>query len=198
MCQHKIRLEEGKKLVIDAQCRLNPAMKKVVKKELLKCLDAGIVYAISNSEWVNPTQCVPKERGLTVVENDKNELIPWLESLYRGKIIIVSLTDTRDIIKSQYIRMTRKKPSSHVLFVPMLSNECRLDLVMPPTTFLRCMTAIFSYMLEKGLDVLMDDFSVYEDSFQECLDNLEQALPRCKETNLMLDWKNVILWSKKD
>ncbi|KAA3469735.1 Retrovirus-related Pol polyprotein from transposon 17.6 [Gossypium australe] len=53
------------------------------------------------------------------------------------------------------------------------------------------MTAIFVDMLEDGLDVFMDDFSVYEDSFQECLGNLEKFLKRCKETNLVLNWKKM-------
>ncbi|KAA3480224.1 RNA-directed DNA polymerase-like protein [Gossypium australe] len=51
-------------------------MKEVVKKELLKWLDVGIVYVISDSEKVSPTQCVPKKSSLNVVENDNNELIP--------------------------------------------------------------------------------------------------------------------------
>ncbi|MBA0867035.1 hypothetical protein Goshw_026655 [Gossypium schwendimanii] len=68
-----MNIKEGK----EQECnRLNPAMREVVNKELLKWLDAGIVYAISNTEWVSPTQCVPKKAGLTLVENDKNELIP--------------------------------------------------------------------------------------------------------------------------
>jgi hypothetical protein len=51
-------------------------MKEVVKKEIIKWLDADIIYAISDSAWVSPVQCVPKKGGMTVVENDKNELIP--------------------------------------------------------------------------------------------------------------------------
>ena len=52
-------------------------MREVVKKEvLLKLLDAGIIYPVPHSEWVSPVQVVPKKRGMTVVENSKNELIP--------------------------------------------------------------------------------------------------------------------------
>ena len=51
-------------------------MKEVVKKEILKCLDAGIIYSISDSSQVSPVQCVPKKGGMTVVTNEKNELIP--------------------------------------------------------------------------------------------------------------------------
>lgn len=51
-------------------------MKEVVKAEIIKLLKAGIIYAISDSPWVSPVQVVPKKGGMTVVKNDKNELIP--------------------------------------------------------------------------------------------------------------------------
>ncbi|KAI3828508.1 hypothetical protein L1987_02609 [Smallanthus sonchifolius] len=57
----------------DAQRRLNPNMREVVKKEVLKWLDAGIVYPISDSTWVCPTQTVPKKAGIQVVKNDSGE-----------------------------------------------------------------------------------------------------------------------------
>ena len=55
---------------------MNPIMKEVVKKEIIKWLDAGIIYPISDSSWVSPVQCVPKNGGITVVANENNELIP--------------------------------------------------------------------------------------------------------------------------
>jgi hypothetical protein len=58
------------------QQRLNPNMKEVVKIEVIKLLDNGIIYPISNSKWVSPTQVVPKKSGVTVITNEKNELIP--------------------------------------------------------------------------------------------------------------------------
>ncbi|KAL4291396.1 hypothetical protein GQ457_14G014230 [Hibiscus cannabinus] len=76
ICMHKILLEDNHKPTVDAQRRLNQAMKDVVRKEILKWLDAGIIYLISDSEWVSPVQCVPKKGGITVISNEKNELIP--------------------------------------------------------------------------------------------------------------------------
>ena len=58
-----------------------------------------------------------------------------------------------------------------------------------PSTFQRCMTAIFSDMLEEGIEVFMDDFSVCGSSFDICLANLELVLKRCQETNLVLNWE---------
>jgi len=51
-------------------------MREVVKKEVLKLLHAGIIYPVTNSEWVSPVQVVPKKGGMSVVKNEKNELIP--------------------------------------------------------------------------------------------------------------------------
>ncbi|KAL4376234.1 hypothetical protein GQ457_02G040140 [Hibiscus cannabinus] len=76
ICMHKILLDDNHKPTVDAHRRLNQAMKDVVRKEILKWLDAGIIYPISDSEWVSPVQCVPKKGGITVISNEKNELIP--------------------------------------------------------------------------------------------------------------------------
>ena len=51
-------------------------MKEVVKKEVLKLLDVGVIYPITDSKWVSPTQVVPKKSGVIVVANEHNELIP--------------------------------------------------------------------------------------------------------------------------
>ena len=51
-------------------------MKEVVSKEILKLLEASIIYPVADSRWVTPVYCVPKKGGIAVVPNDKNELIP--------------------------------------------------------------------------------------------------------------------------
>nr|XP_011463572.1 PREDICTED: LOW QUALITY PROTEIN: uncharacterized protein LOC101311565 [Fragaria vesca subsp. vesca] len=73
---HKIHLEDNAKTSREAQRRLNPAMKEVVRAEVLKLLDVGVIYPISDSQWVSPVQVVPKKSGITVVKNDDNELVP--------------------------------------------------------------------------------------------------------------------------
>ena len=59
-------MEEGHKPITERQRRLNLNIKEVIKKEIVKLLDAGIIYPISDSEWVSPVQCVPKKSGMTV------------------------------------------------------------------------------------------------------------------------------------
>ncbi|GJY41480.1 hypothetical protein Tco_0428750 [Tanacetum coccineum] len=75
-CKHKINFEDDAKPVIQRQRRLNPNMKEAIKKEIIKLLDAGIIYPIVDSPWVSPIHCVPKKGGMTVVTNEENELVP--------------------------------------------------------------------------------------------------------------------------
>jgi hypothetical protein len=69
-------MDQDKKPVREHQRRLNNMMREVVKKEVLKLLKAGVIYPVSDSEWVNPVQVVLKKGGMTVIHNEKNELIP--------------------------------------------------------------------------------------------------------------------------
>ncbi|GJT65627.1 reverse transcriptase domain-containing protein [Tanacetum coccineum] len=75
-CTHKILMEDDFKLAVQHQRRVNPKIHKVIKKEVIKLLDAGLSYPISDSPWVSPVHCVPKKACMTVVENKDNELIP--------------------------------------------------------------------------------------------------------------------------
>ncbi|XP_023750532.1 uncharacterized protein LOC111898875 [Lactuca sativa] len=74
-CSHKINPEEEARPVVQHQRRLNPNMHEVVKKVVVKLLDVGIIYSISDSPWVSPVQVVPKKGGMTVIKNEKNEII---------------------------------------------------------------------------------------------------------------------------
>ncbi|GJQ90885.1 reverse transcriptase domain-containing protein [Tanacetum coccineum] len=75
-CTHEILMEDDFKPVVQHQRRVNPKIHEVVKKEVIKLLDAGLIYPIFDSPWVIPVHCVPKKGGMTVVENEDNELIP--------------------------------------------------------------------------------------------------------------------------
>jgi hypothetical protein len=69
-------MEPDAKPVVEHQRRLISKMKEVVRNEVFKLLDAGIIYPITDSRWVSPVHCVPKKGGITVVTNENNELIP--------------------------------------------------------------------------------------------------------------------------
>ncbi|XP_070039345.1 uncharacterized protein [Nicotiana tomentosiformis] len=123
---HKIKLEEGAKPSIEHQRRLNEAIQEVVKKEIIKWLDAGVVYPISDSLWTSPVQCVPKKRGMTIRGllqfNDKNELIPTRKI---GRMLFIAfLMGIRATTKSLLLRRIKRKQPLHV---PMVVNPlCKL------------------------------------------------------------------------
>ena len=73
VCTHHIYLDEEAKPVRQPQRRLSPHMQEVVHAEVLKFLQAGIIYPISYNTWVSPTQFVPKKSGVTTVCNEKGE-----------------------------------------------------------------------------------------------------------------------------
>ncbi|GJR17772.1 reverse transcriptase domain-containing protein [Tanacetum coccineum] len=75
-CTHKILMEEDYAPAVQHQRRVNPKIHDVIKKEVEKLLESGLIYPISDSPWVSPVHCVPKKGGITVVMNEENELIP--------------------------------------------------------------------------------------------------------------------------
>ena len=105
LCQHKINMEPDAKPVVDHQRWLNPKMKEVVRTEILKLLEAGIIYPIVDSRWVSPIHCVPTKGGIPVVPNDKNELIPQR-----------NVTGYRMVIDFRKLNKATRKRSLHSAF----------------------------------------------------------------------------------
>nr|GFA23594.1 reverse transcriptase domain-containing protein [Tanacetum cinerariifolium] len=71
-CTYKILMEDDYKPAVQSQRRVNPKIHDVIKKEVIKLLDARMIYPISDSPWVSPIHCVPKKGGITVVANENN------------------------------------------------------------------------------------------------------------------------------
>ena len=219
-CMHKIKMEEEYKPVVQPQRRLNPTMSEVVKKELQKLLAAGMIYPISDSPWVSPVHMVPKKGGITVMKNEKNELIPtrnvtgWRMCIDYRRLNQATRKDHFPLPFMDQM-LERLAGQAYYCFLDGYSgyNQIAVDpadqektaftcpygvyayrrmpfgLCNAPATFQRCMFAIFSDMIEKSMEVFMDDFSVFGKSFDDCLNNLDAALKRCVETNLVLNWE---------
>ncbi|CAM8948296.1 unnamed protein product [Rhodiola kirilowii] len=175
LCMHRINLEDDARPSRDALRRLNPKLNDVVKKKILKLLDAGIIYSVANSKWVSPVHVVPKKGGLTVVQNEQNELIPT-RTVTGWRISPIHPED-------------QEKTTFTCLFGTFAYRRMPFGLCNAPATFQRCMKAIFFDFLEHTMEVFMDDFSVYGSSFDSCLFNLTDVLSRCVETNLVLYWE---------
>ena len=130
--QHKINMEPDAKPVVDHQRQLNPKMKELVRTEILKLLEACIIYPIADSRWVSPVHCVPNKGGITVVPNDKNELIPQrIVTGYRMVIDFKLNKDTRkDHCPLPFIDQMLERLSEHTHFFLSrwlfwsLSNTC--------------------------------------------------------------------------
>ncbi|GKF01441.1 hypothetical protein Tco_0028364, partial [Tanacetum coccineum] len=75
-CTHEILMENDFKPAVQHQRRVNLKIHEVIKKEVIKLLDAGLIYPIFDSPWVSPVHCVPKKGGMTKIESEENELIP--------------------------------------------------------------------------------------------------------------------------
>ncbi|GJT57061.1 reverse transcriptase domain-containing protein [Tanacetum coccineum] len=173
-CTHKILIEDDSKPAIQHQRRVNPKYHEVIKKEVIKLLDIGLIYPISDSPWVSSVYYVPKKGGITVIENDNNELIPT--RLVTGWCIPI---DPKDQEKTTFTC-----PYGTFAYRCMPFGLCNA-----PGTFQRCMMAIFHDMIEETIEVFMDDFSVFEDSFSLCHSYLDKMLKRCEDTNLVLNWE---------
>nr|GEV93886.1 reverse transcriptase domain-containing protein [Tanacetum cinerariifolium] len=133
-CTHKILMEDDYKPAVQNQRRVNPKIHDVIKKEVIKLLDAGYFQ------------------------------------------ISIDLQDQEKI--------TFTCPYGTFAYRRMPFGLCNA-----PGTFQRCMMSIFHDMIEKTMEVFMDDFSVFWDTFSSCLTNLDKMLNRCEETNLVLNWE---------
>ncbi|GJY83962.1 reverse transcriptase domain-containing protein [Tanacetum coccineum] len=217
---HKILMEDDYIPTVQSQRRVNQKNHEVIKKEVLKLLDAGMIYPISDSPWVSLVHCVPKKGGITVVANEENELIPT--RLVTGWRVCIDYRKLNEATRKDHFPL----PFMDQMLERLAGNEfyCFLDgfsgyfqipidpqdqekttftcpygtfayrrmpfsLCNAPGTFHRCMMAIFHDMIEKTMEVFMDDFSVFGDSFDSCLSNLEKMLKRCEDTNLVLNWE---------
>nr|GEZ53982.1 reverse transcriptase [Tanacetum cinerariifolium] len=213
-------MEEDYKPAVQHQRRVNPKIHDVIKKEVEKLLDTGLIYPIYDSPWVSPVHCVPKKGGFTVVDNKENELIPT--RLVTGWRICIDYRKLNEAIRKDHFPL----PFMDQMLERLARNEfyCFLDgfsvyfqipinprdqekttftypygtfdyrrmpfgLCNAPGTFQRCMLAIFHDMVEKTMEVFMDDFSVFENSFENCLSHLDKMLQICEDINLSLNWE---------
>nr|GEX80764.1 reverse transcriptase domain-containing protein [Tanacetum cinerariifolium] len=221
-CTHKILMEEDYKPAVQHQRRVNPKIYDVIKKEVEKLLDVGLIYPISDSPWVSPVHCVPKKGGFTVVENKENELIQT--RLVTGWRVCIDYRKLNEATRNDHFPLSFMDQ----MLERLAGNEyyCFLDgffgyfqipidprdqekttftcpygtfsyrrmpfgLCNAPSTFQRCILAIFHDMVEKKMEVFMDDFSVFGNSFKNCLSRLDKMLQRCEDTNLSLNWEKI-------
>ncbi|RVW58134.1 Retrovirus-related Pol polyprotein from transposon 297 [Vitis vinifera] len=168
-----------------------------IPRGVLKLLQAGIIYPISDSPWVSPTQVVPKKSGITVVQNEKGEEITTrLTSVLErvsGHPFYCFLDGYSMYFQIEIDVEDQEKTTFTCPFGTYAYRRMPFGLCNAPATFQRCMLSIFSDMVERIMEVFMDDITVYGGTFEECLINLEAVLHRCIEKDLVLNWEKCIL-----
>ncbi|GJY95137.1 reverse transcriptase domain-containing protein [Tanacetum coccineum] len=189
----KILMKDNVKPTVQHQRRVNPKIHEVIKKEVIKLLEAGLIYPISDSPWVSPVHCVPKKGGITVIENDDNELIPTrLITGWRrlaGNEYYCFLDGFSGYFQIPIDLKDQEKTTFTCLDGTFAYRRMPFGLCNVPGTFQRYMMAIFHDMIDETMEVFIDDFSVFGDSFSSCLSYLDKMLKRCEDTNLVLNWE---------
>ncbi|GJU88276.1 reverse transcriptase domain-containing protein [Tanacetum coccineum] len=116
-------MEDDYKPTVQSQRRVNPKIHEVIKKEVLKLLDAGMIYPISDSPCVSPVHCVPNKGGITVVANEENELI--LTRLVTGWRVCIDYRKLNDATRKDHFPL----PFMDQMIERLAGNEfyCFLD-----------------------------------------------------------------------
>ncbi|RDX84032.1 Retrovirus-related Pol polyprotein, partial [Mucuna pruriens] len=159
-----------------------------MKKEVTKLLAAGIIYPISDSNWV-----VPKKFGMIVTKNQHDEMKIEPSNLQRSLPFVIFRSNLGETGREVSLLFPgwifRHKTTFTCPFSTCAYTRISFGLCNAPSTFKRCMLNIFSNLLEECMEVFMDDFTVYADTFEACLDNLSRVLKRCMDTNLVLNYE---------
>ncbi|RDX80305.1 Retrovirus-related Pol polyprotein from transposon 17.6, partial [Mucuna pruriens] len=170
---------------------MNLTILDVVKKEVTKLLAAGIIYPIFDSQWVSPVQVVPKKRLNQATRKDHFPL-PFIDQVLEklaGKSHYCFLDGFSGYMQIHIALEDQHKTTFTCPFGTFAYIHMPFGLCNAPSTFQRCMTSIFSDLLQECMELFMDDFTVYADSFDACLENLSKVLTRCKDTNLVLNFE---------
>nr|GEW72424.1 reverse transcriptase domain-containing protein [Tanacetum cinerariifolium] len=162
-CTHKILMEEDFEPVVQHQRRVNPKIHDVIKNEVLKLLDARLIYPISDSPLVSPVHYVPKKGGFTVVENEENKLIPT--RLVTGWRICIDYHNLNEATRKDHFPL----PFMNQMLMGLAGNW-RKPHSLIHTERLLTTACLLVYAMH-----------------QTCLSHLEKMLKRCDDINLCLN-----------
>ncbi|KAD0228464.1 hypothetical protein E3N88_44576 [Mikania micrantha] len=194
-CTHRILMEDEFMPVVQSQRRLNPNMQEVVKKEVLKLLDA--VVTNEKNELI-PTRTVTgwrvciDYRKLNDATRKDHFPLPFIDHMLErlsGQQFYCFLDGYSGYFQIPISAEDQEKTTFICPYGTFTYRRMPFGLCNAPATFQRCMVAIFHDMIEDSMEVFMDDFSVFGSSFDHWLRNLDRMLARCVETNLMLNWE---------
>ncbi|GJX66004.1 reverse transcriptase domain-containing protein [Tanacetum coccineum] len=188
---HKILMEDNVKPTVQHQRRVNPKIHEVIKKEVIKLLEAGLIYPISDSPWLAPSIVCPIKVLNDATRKDHFSL-PFIDQMLErlaGNEYYCFLDGFSGYFQIPIDQKDQEKTTFTCPYGTFAYRRMPFGLCNAPGTFQRCMMAIFHDMIEETMEVFMDDFSVFRDSFSSCLSHLDKMLKRCEDTNLVLNWE---------
>ncbi|GJT60133.1 reverse transcriptase domain-containing protein [Tanacetum coccineum] len=199
-CKHKIQLLDDKKPVVQKRRRLNLNMQEVVKNEIVKLLDTGIMYPIADSPWVSPIHCVPKKGDITVVTNKNNELVPT--RTVTGWRVCIDYHKLNEAIAKDHFpfpfmdqMLERLTGNKYLCFLNGFSGYFQIPI--DPMDQEKKRSHVPLDMIKESVEVFMDDFFVFGNFFDKCLNNLDKMLRRCKDAHLVLNWEKMSLYGQR-
>nr|GEV96218.1 DNA-directed DNA polymerase [Tanacetum cinerariifolium] len=191
-CTDKILMEEDYNPVMQSQRRVNPKIHEVIKKEVIKLLDA---VENENNKLI-PTQLVIEwrvcidYRKLNDATRKDHFPLPFMDQMLErlaGNEFYCFLDGFSGYFHIPINPPNKEKTTFTCPYGTFAYRIMPFGLCNAPRTFQRCMMAIFHDMIEKTKEVFMDDVSIFEDSFSSCLSHLDTMLQRCENTNLVLN-----------
>nr|GEX33849.1 reverse transcriptase domain-containing protein [Tanacetum cinerariifolium] len=199
-CTYKILIEEDFEPAVQHQRRVNPKIHDVIKQEVMKLLDAALIYPISYSPWnelilarlvTSWRVCIDYRKLNEATRKDHFPLSFMDQMLERlaGNQYYCFLDGFSGYFQIPIDLKDQEKTTFTYPYGTFTYHRMPFGLCSAPGTFQRCMVAIFHDMIEKTMEVFMDDFLVFRNSFQSCLSQLEKMLKRCEDTNLCLNWE---------
>ncbi|XP_071704958.1 uncharacterized protein [Rutidosis leptorrhynchoides] len=197
-CTHKILLEDEYKPVVQRKRRLNPNMKDVVKKEPMgephpsRAKKGGTTIVLNEKNELVPMRtvmewrvCIDYRRLNDATRKDHFPL-PFIDQMLErlaGKEFYYFLDGLSEYFQIPIDPLDQDKTTFTCPFGTFAYRRMPFELCNAPGTFQRCMIAIFHDMIEECMEVFMDDFSVFGDSFDSCLSNLEQFNIEIRDKN---------------
>nr|GEX30623.1 DNA-directed DNA polymerase [Tanacetum cinerariifolium] len=160
----------------------------IISKELGDEEKSALIKVLKSHKQAIAWKLSDIRGGFTVIENEENELI--LTRLVIGWRVCIDYRKLNEATRKDHFPL----PFMDQMLERLAGNEyyCFFD------GFSGCMLAIFHDMVEKTMEVFMDDFSVFGNSFENCLSRLDKMLQRCEDTNLSLNWEKSHFMVKED
>nr|GEU58635.1 reverse transcriptase domain-containing protein [Tanacetum cinerariifolium] len=156
--------------------------KKAALITILKSHKRAIAWKLSDIKGINPEFCSHK----ILLEED---FTPAMLERLAGNQYYCFLDGFSGYFQIPIDPKDQEKTTFTCPYRTFAYRRMPFGLCNAPGTFQRCIMAIFHDMIKKTMEVFMDDFFVFGDSFQSCLSHLEKMLKRCEDTNLCLNWE---------